>query len=63
MDIIMIIKNMTEQERSKLYRKLYNKIRKNASGGLTFGLDWTTLAMQYPQIYSVMRQIAIIDNY
>lgn len=55
----MQIKNMTEQERAKLYRKLYNKIKNNCNGGL----DWTTLAMQYPQIYSVMRQIAIIDNY
>lgn len=56
----MQIKNMTEQDRAKLYRQLYKRLKKNCNGGRLFGMDWTTMSILYPQITSVMRQIEVI---
>ena len=52
---------MTSKERDKLYRKMYKFLAKRARGGLTFGMDFRTMGIYYPQITRTMKAILVMD--
>jgi len=52
---------MTSKERDKLYRKMYRFLETRARGGLTFGMDFRTVGMHYPQITRTMKSILMMD--
>ncbi len=49
--------SLTEVQLSRTYSRLYVRAERQFSGGTRYGIDWPTLRVCCPGIYSAMRQI------
>ena len=47
----------TKRGAKRAYNALLNKVWRNASGGLAFGLDWRTLAITDNTSYTELKRI------
>lgn len=46
---------MNRKQWERVYRKLYRKTEKALAGGLQYGVDWSTLRIVWPDMYTALQ--------
>ncbi len=48
---------MTKEQAAERYNRIIRKCYRDLCGGTSFGLDWATLKILYPDRYSALKRL------